>query len=48
VGIPVFAALAPYYLKIPGPLMEWDPGQTLGLPYNIAVSYVHKFINRVL
>ncbi len=48
VAIPIFAALAPYYLKIPAPYLEKNLEQMYGLPYHLAVSYLHKFINRVL
>ncbi|UCD84661.1 MAG: DUF362 domain-containing protein [Deltaproteobacteria bacterium] len=47
VAIPIFAALAPYYLKIPAPYLEKNPDQMYGFPYHLAVSYFHKFINRV-
>jgi uncharacterized protein (DUF362 family) len=48
VGIPIFGVLAPLYLGIPGPYMEWAPGQIFGFPYGYAVSYIHKFFNRLL
>lgn len=50
VGIPIFTIMAPYYLKIPSPLLSEvseDPRQIYLFPYQAALSYIHKFINRV-
>ena len=47
VGIPVFTLLAPYYLKIPSPLLAEDPKELYKFPLYTGISYIHKFINRV-
>jgi len=47
VAIPIFAIFAPYYMRIHSPFLERNRAQIFGAPYQIAVSYFHKFFNRV-
>ena len=47
VAIPIFAIFAPYYMRIHSPFLERNRAQTFGVPYQIAVSYLHKFFNRL-
>ena len=48
VGIPIFTVLAPFYLGIPSPLLGEKPEQLYKFPSQIALSYYHKFKNRLL
>lgn len=48
VGIPIFTILAPYYLRVPSPLLGESPDQIYKFPYQAAVAYFNKFRNRIL
>lgn len=48
VGIPIFTALAPYYLKVPSPLRGEKLEQIFQFPYQTVFSYLHKIKNRGL
>ncbi len=48
VGIPIFAAVAPVFLGIPGPYMEWAPKQIFGFPRDMLISFLVRSVNRML
>ena len=48
VGIPIFTLLAPYYLKIPSPLLGEKPDQLYKFPSQVLLSFLYKFKNRLL
>jgi len=47
VGIPIFTLLAPYYFRIPSPLLGENPLEAFRFPYQIALANFYKFRNRV-
>ncbi len=48
VGIPIFTIFAPYFMRVPSPLLKEDPRQAYVFPYQWAVANYHKFRNRLL
>jgi len=47
VGIPVFTVLAPYFMRVPSPLLGEHPMEAWTFPSTAAVAYLNKLRNRL-
>ncbi len=48
VGIPIFTLFGPLFMRIPSPLLKEPPKHAFIFPSQVALSYLHKFKNRLL